>query len=119
MPEISPQELVLKLRRVRLPNATEQATQDACEEWLKKEGIPYEREVVIGEGERVDFLIAGEIGLEIKVKYPKRQIYRQLERYSLTGRVTSLVLLTGTYLGLPAELNGVPVYMVSMGRAAL
>ena len=119
MSDITPEDLTRQMRSLRLPVTTELALQDALEEWLTAAGMPFEREVQMGPKDRIDFMVAGNIGIEVKTRYPRRQIYRQLERYCEGKRLHGLILVTGTYLGLPADVHGVPLFLVSTGRGAL
>lgn len=107
------------LRRTRLSVGNEIALQAAIERALEREGVEFEREARISPTDRVDFLAAGGIGIEAKARYARRAIYRQLERYAQLDVITSLILVTGTAIGLPAAINGKPLFHVSIGRAAL
>jgi hypothetical protein len=115
---IAPAELVRFLRRVRMRVSNEAALQQSIEEALAGNDIPYEREVRLSAAERIDFMVGG-IGIEAKCRYSKRSIFRQLERYAARGEITALILITGTAMGLPAEIGGKPVFIVSTGRAFL
>ncbi|MBQ4826594.1 hypothetical protein J4729_18885 [Leisingera sp. HS039] len=116
---ITPKRLAGILRGHRYPTTTELALQDAIEQRLQDCGVTYERECIMGPKDRIDFLAAGQIGIEAKTRYPRRQIFRQLERYCDGHGLQGLILVTGTYLGLPEQINGVPLFLVSTGRAAL
>jgi len=108
------------LRRARYRVGTEDALQASIGEALTAlADTPFEREVRLAPGERIDFLVAGGIGIEAKVKCDKRAIYRQLERYAKRDQITALILVTGTAMGLPPAIDGKPVYFVSIGRAML
>lgn len=113
-------ELVGALRGARYRVGSEALLQHDIGETLKSlVGISgYEAEARIGPGDRIDFLV-GTIGIEAKVKYPRRKIWRQLDRYTGREAITSLILITGTAIGLPAAMNGKPLYLVSLGRASL
>lgn len=116
---ITAPELVALLRRTRLPSSREDKLQLAIEEAFKTAGLGFDREARLAPGERVDFLVAGGTGVEAKTRCGKRTIYRQLERYAECTLIKALVLVTGSALGLPAELNGKPLFHVSIGRSAL
>lgn len=107
------------LRRSRLPSSSEAALQIALERVLTEAGLIFEREARLSAGERIDFLVEGGIGIEAKVRYPRRAIYRQLERYAAKEQVTGLILVTGTAIGLPSAIGGKPSYYVSIGRSSL
>lgn len=110
------QNIAAVLQRHRLRVSTEVALQGDIA--LALDGIPFEREVRLSPSDRPDFM-CGDVAIEAKVKYPKRSIYRQLERYAAHERVAAIVLVTGTAMGMPAAINGKPIYVVSIGRAFL
>ncbi len=78
-------------------------------------GLPVEREVRLSARDIIDFRI-GTIGVEVKIKGSKRDIYRQVERYCGLG-LGGLVLATNVPLGMPDEIEGVPVHVVSLTGA--
>lgn len=114
-----PAELTTFLRRWRYSIGNEAALQLSLADALTTAGATFEREVRLGPADRIDFMVEGGIGIEAKVRYPKRQIYRQLERYAAREQVTSLILVSCTALGLPRALNGKPIFIVSVGRSSL
>lgn len=61
---------------------------------LTAAGIVFEREVILSPRDRIDFL-AGDVGIECKVKGTVGDVAQQLIRYSQSDRVRSLVLVTG------------------------
>jgi hypothetical protein len=107
------------LRRSRLLVSSEAALQASIAAALTAAGVDHQAEARLSAGSRIDFLTPAGVGIEAKVKYPRRAIYRQLERYAGHEAITALVLVTGTSLGLPPAINGKPVFFVSIGRAAL
>lgn len=114
-----PADITAILRRARLPLGNEGALQDALGRALERAGVSFEREVRISATDRIDFLAAGGVGIEAKARYPRRAIYRQLERYAQQPSITALILVTGTAIGLPEAINEKPIYHVSIGRASL
>lgn len=116
----SPRDLVLFFRHQRFRTASEADLQSSIEEALASEPIfsGFDREVRLDPHNRIDFMV-GSIGVEAKLKYPKRGIYRQLVRYAGFERVTSLILISATAIGLPDSIEGKPVYLVSVGRGLL
>lgn len=90
----------------------------SIEEALDAAGFPNKREHRLSVADRIDFMI-GSVGLEAKTRCNKRAIYRQLERYAQHDEIEALILVTGTAMGLPAAINGKPIYLVATGRAAL
>lgn len=116
---LTPEIVTRLLRQTPLPVSTESAMQDAIEQRLKDFQIPFTREVRLGSTNRIDFMVQGGIGIEVKTRCPRRQIHRQLARYAEHPDVTSLILVTGTFTGLPETLNEKPVFLVSSARAIL
>jgi len=113
---VTPAELTTYLRRQRYAFGSEAMLQLAIVDVLERSGLAFEREVRLGPADRIDFLVQGGIGIEAKVRYPRRSIYRQLTRYAEREQINALVLMTATSLGLPPTLNGKPLFYVSIGR---
>lgn len=115
---MTPVELVAVLRAARLAATTEAKLQLAIAAALQDARVEFKREARLAPGERIDFL-AGDVGIEAKVRCDRRKIYRQLERYARIDDVGSLILVTGTAMGLPADIDGKPLFYVSIGRTGL
>lgn len=111
-------EITALLRRTRMRVSSEAVLQASIEDALTAAAVPYLREHRLSPADRIDFL-CGRVGIEAKARYNKRAIYRQLERYAAQNAIDALILVTGTAMGLPAEIGGKPVYIVSTGRASL
>jgi hypothetical protein len=116
---MTPAELTTYLRRQRYTFGNESALQLSIAEALERSGLEFEREARLSRTDRIDFLVKGGIGIEAKVRYPGRAIYRQLVRYAEVEQITALVLMSATALGLPPSINGKPLFYVSIGRTAL
>ena len=112
------QKIATLLQRTRLRVSNEAALQGDIATTLAAAGIAAEREVMLSPADRPDFM-CGYVAIEAKCRYAKRSIYRQLERYAAHDRVSAIVLVTGTAMGMPAQINGKPIYVVSIGRAFL
>lgn len=115
---MTPEELVHHLRRQRYRVGQELWLQDDIGSALATAGVSFEREMRLAPGERIDFLVAGGIGIEAKTRAAPRQIYRQLERYARLDAITALILISGTATGLPADMMGKPLFYISTGRAS-
>lgn len=111
-------QLVQHLRRQRYRVGQEAWLQEDIENVLRGL-VHFEREVRLAPGERIDFLVAGGIGIEAKTRCPPRQIFRQLERYAGREAISALILVTGTATGLPPAMSGKPLFYVSTGRSSL
>lgn len=122
VPAANPSELAFDiasiLRRTRLRISNEAWLQHDIEAALNKAGIDYAREKRLSPADRPDFM-CGTVAIEAKARYAKRSIYRQLERYAAHDAVSAIILVSGTAMGMPAEINGKPVLVVSIGMAFL
>ena len=78
-----------------------------------------EAEHYLDKGSIIDFFILPGIGIEVKIKGGKREIYRQCIRYCGFERIKALILLTNISIGFPEEINGKPCYIVKLGKAWL
>lgn len=107
----------LHLGRYRLGN--EALLQSDVEARLQAQHIPFVREKILGPADRVDFLVDGHIALELKIKCNRRHMLRQLERYAAHDCIDSLVLMTVSATGMPAEICGKPLFVVKLGLSGL
>ena len=107
------------IRATRLDLSDEKRAQRMLAESFEAAGLPFQRELRLAPGDIVDFLVDG-IAVELKLRgTPKVAIYRQLRRYATYARVEAIVLASNLAMGLPAEIEGKPAYLVSLGRAWL
>lgn len=108
-----------KLRLQRFCTVQEKQTQIEIEQFLAVSGYIFEREKRLSNRDIPDFFIVSPHGclvLEVKTRFPRRQIFRQLERYASYDSVDGLILLSGTSMGLPNMINGKPCALVSLGE---
>ncbi len=110
--------ILAALSGVRLPLHDEKALQAEMAMHFAALGIPAEREVALGGGDIVDFMVGG-IAIEVKIKGGRRDILRQCQRYAAHAQVDALVLATNVAMGFPPELNGKPTAVLNLGRAWL
>ena len=74
---------------------------------LDKAGISYDKEHKLAPRNRIDFLIEGGIGIEVKKGKPyTRQVINQLERYTAFPEITAIILVVERNLDVPKEING-------------
>jgi hypothetical protein len=85
--------VIAAIRGFRIPNDTEAAMQKTIQQVLEKFGIEHAREVVLGETDRIDFLV-GSIGIECKVAGSFSSVAEQCGRYLENSRVNFLILVT-------------------------
>jgi hypothetical protein len=74
--------------------SSEAELHDAIANVLRLEDFPFAQEADIGAGCRVDFLVDGDIALEIKTKGGTSEIARQVERYAASPLVSAVLLAT-------------------------
>jgi hypothetical protein len=76
-------------------HATSEAElQDGIAQFLGEQNLPFQREVKLADGERIDFLVEDHLGVEVKVEGATSEIARQLERYAKQDVVHALLLVT-------------------------
>lgn len=112
------QRVVTALRSTRIDLSNEKRTQNDIADALSRYGIVHLREYRLSSADIVDFFIDG-VGLEVKLKARKMTIYRQLRCYAMYPKITALILVTNTSMGLPEVIEGKPVYVFKMGEAWL
>lgn len=108
------------LSRARFDLSSEKAVQAGIESVLVEAfgHAAVEREIRLSPRDRIDLLLFGRVGLEVKVKGARKMgVWKQLNRYAEHDRIAELLLVTGLSMGLPAEIGGKPVYYLSLGRA--
>jgi hypothetical protein len=102
----------------RLPLSDEKLLQRAIADVFEAAAIDFEREVRLGPGDIVDFMI-GDVAVEVKIKGARRAIYKQLVRYCGYPAVGSIVLATNVPMGLPIDISGKPTAVAALGRGWL
>jgi len=105
------------IARSRLPMSDEKALQGAIECLFLDNGIAIEREAKV-EGGVIDFL-AGNVGVEVKIEGPAREVHRQLARYAADPRIEHMVLVAAFPCAMPPVIGGKPCTIVNLGRAWL
>lgn len=83
--------------------------------------ILFEREARLGDDLKIDFMIPGGIGVEVKIKGSPSDVARQLLAYANRPEVTCLVLVTAraALSRLPPILLGKKLYVVPLWRSFL
>jgi hypothetical protein len=85
-------------------------------------GIDFAREVHLGPGDIIDFMVGttiGAIGIEVKIKGARRAIFRQVERYCGYPAISEIILATNVPMSLPYEINRKPTAIAALGRGWL
>jgi hypothetical protein len=98
------------LRRLRVPPTVEEPhLHGMIEGALADGGLGYSHEHRLGPRERIDFLVEGSVGIEVKKGHPNgTDLLRQVRRYCAHDEVASLVVVLPwrKHLSLPPEING-------------
>lgn len=81
-------------------------------------GIDHQREHRLDTNNIIDFMV-GTIGIEVKIKGSKLNIFRQIERYAQFEVIKRLILVTNVPMGMPELVKGKPIHIVNLGRAWL
>jgi hypothetical protein len=115
---MTPQEVVRFFETHRFLLSDEKALQRAIADEMEEAGITFDREVDLGDGDIIDFMV-GDVGIEVKIQGQRRAIYRQCVRYCEHNELVSLVLATNAAMGMPAVLSGKPVFVANLGKAWL
>lgn len=109
--------VVSALGNLRLHStASENEIHKAIAEKLRAAGVAFQHEVRIGKRDRVDFMCAGDVAVEVKRGKPNTyRVDEQIERYCASDKVSALVLVTERGLCRTTnEANGKPVRVVTL-----
>ena len=111
--------LVEALRSARFRYSSEDDLQLGIEKLLASRSIQYEREVVLGPGERIDFMVDG-VGIEVKIDGGVQELGRQVLRYLMHESVREVVVVTtrASHRDLPTELEGKRITVVYLFSSA-
>lgn len=107
---MSPDQLAALVADVRPAVTDEKAVQECISAALTAAGIDHQREAPVAGG--IIDILAGEIGIEVKVKGSQAAVLRQLQRYAHTPGIRHLVLATtrpGHRTGAPATIGNTPL----------
>ena len=79
----------------------------------------FERERILTPSERIDFLVEGRIGIEVKIKRSPSALHRQLLRYAETSTIEALLVVVTKplLLDIPDVLHAKPVRAVFLSGA--
>ena len=77
------------------------------------------REFVLDAQNRLDFMFMGQIGIEVKIKGNRRQIYEQCVRYCGFDQVKVLIVITNRAMIFPSSINCKDCYVLKLGAAWL
>jgi hypothetical protein len=112
-------DVALLMRRTSFVATAEAALQAGIAAALEAAGMPAQREVrLTAHGragrDRIDFLVNGHIGVEVKVAGSAADVLRQLQRYAEDDQLSGLVLVTtrAAHATLPMMVGGKVLHTV-------
>jgi hypothetical protein len=107
---VTAERVMAVIRGYRYRHINEAEWQRALADALLAQGVPARREVPLGDSDRIDIL-AGRVGVEVKVAGSPEEVERQLRRYAASDRVDELILVTSRtrHGAIPRRLGGKPV----------
>ena len=106
----------LQLIRVNLVR-DEFLLQNIIAKALDNAEITYSKEHKLAPRNRIDFLVDGGIGIEVKKGKPyTRQVIGQLERYTAFPEITAIILVVERNLDMPKEINGKKCYSFGLNK---
>jgi hypothetical protein len=121
-PRYAPAMITALLRLYKFRFASEAELQRGIAEILDRHGIAYSREHVLTERDRIDFLLAGGVGIEVKVAGGVNDLLRQLARYAELPAITGLVVVASGHRlasAVPMGLRGKEMAAVNVRAGVL
>ncbi|MDT8901143.1 hypothetical protein [Anaeroselena agilis] len=112
-------EVAAALRRLRVPKIIDEyKLQSMVADVLREAGLPAEKEYRLGPRSRIDFLVEGGIGVEVKKgKPPKLAVIAQIERYAACHQITGIILIVEQLIhDVPKEISGKPCLLIALNK---
>lgn len=118
MDEILTQRVITSLKTIRAPLAQgEYDLHQIVAEALGAQNLSYIHEAKLAPRCRIDFLVEGQVGIELKKGRPSGpKMKEQATRYAASPCVKALIVVVEKWVNLPNELAGKPVYTISLNR---
>jgi hypothetical protein len=98
---------------------TELELQDGIAGVLTSKGVPFLREVVLSKRDRIDFMLDGGVGIEVKIDGSVSALTRQLFRYAESPQISALLVVVSAIRlsNLPSQIGGKPAACLKIMRA--
>lgn len=91
--------------------------QNLIEELFIKHDIAYQKEYRLAPRNRIDFLVEGGIGVEVKRGKPNRTaVTKQLERYASFGEIETIILVVERNVSIPHTVMGKKCILFGLNR---
>ena len=115
-----PKDLLEALRSVRFRYSSEEDLQLGIDKLLRERRIQFEREVRLDAHSRIDLLVDGGVGIEVKIGGSTSELGHQVLRYLQHPRINQVVVVTtrATHRDLPEELEGKKIWVVYLFTSA-
>lgn len=111
--------LVLQaLRKIRINIIFEEfKLQEMIAEKLTEAALDFKKEYRLAPRNRIDFLVEGGIGIEVKKGRPNRtHVQKQLERYAVFNEITAVILVVERNVYIPDKVNGKACILFGLNR---
>lgn len=108
------------IKNQSLPLSNEKELQLKLEKLFNSKKLEFKREVRLDSSNIIDFQFGG-VGVEVKIKTKASvmSIYRQIKRYCDFDTIEAIVILSGRAISMPSDINGKPIYVISLSRTQL
>jgi len=115
-----PKALLEALRQTRFRFTSEDDLQRGIAKLLEERSIPHQREYRLDAQSRLDFLVDGGLGIEVKIDGSASDLGYQVLRYLRHEVVKGVVVITSrsSHRDLPREMEGKPVWVVYLFTSA-
>jgi len=115
-----PKALLEAIRSTRFHYTSEDDLQRGLAALLDQLGVQYEREFHLDAQSRIDFLVEGGLGVEMKIDGPVSELGYQILRYLQHDAVKAMLVVTtrSSHRDLPPALEGKPVWVVYLFTSA-
>ncbi|HZK34273.1 MAG TPA: hypothetical protein VFD33_03050 [Bacillota bacterium] len=112
------EEILSVLRRIRIGvTDSEFEIQDLIDDLMTKHEISYEKEYRLAARNRIDFFTDSGIGIEVKRGKPnKRQVLKQLERYTSFDEMRAIILVVDRNVNIPDQIKGKRCVLFGLNR---
>lgn len=114
--------IVAALSTLRAVSASEKELHGAIGRALTAAGLAWSAEVDLGRDGRIDFLVEGGLGVEVKIKGSRQDLLIQANRYAACASLSGLVIVSrrsNHVSGLPPTLHNKPLRGVYLLHAAI
>ena len=114
---MSPVKIIDMLQHRRFSLGNETLLQQEINDFFTVMNVEFKRHLYLDDKNIIDFFFYPGIGMEVKIKGSKREIYRQCERYCTFDQVKILMLVTSISMKLPREINKKPCFVFNLSKA--